>query len=1067
MKKTTTITFVVILVALSMFFALKTSTFNTTINLTENLKEKHKNNLENSPFKESLKLSKAERKANSQPPNKYFEQMWELTMNPELGYPTTENLRTIQKNLSESRKNQGNLRVPGDAISNSWIERGPNNVGGRTRGVMFDPNDPTDETVFAGGVSGGLYKNTNISNANSQWQRVDIPENLTVTKIVADPNNSQIFYVGTGESYVSGSVNGNGIWKSTDGGITWNNVLGGVTGESSFQSATSMTINSPSSIAGDYLYYPTTSFGSEITEIITNDIVLMLDDEGETTDGCNTITNSPDLNGKIALVRRGECNFTVKVKAAQDAGAVATIVMNNISGTPIAMGGEDASITIPAVMVSKEDGDLIESALRNGSVNVSLKPKDGDFTGVLVPGIQHINDIAFKNNNGVSELYVATGETIYGPSNIATYLGADSYGLYKTVNGGNSWTKLDLPKTEAGNEICPNDIEIGTDGDIWISTIHTRVFEDGGGLVFRSTDGVNFSQVYSISGADRTQIAVSESDPNKVYVLAELTDGGVTIKRTNSKFVPLFGVRNVSLPNDDDPGIAANDFTRGQAFFDLVIAVDPTNPDKVYTGGIDLFKSNNQGDNWEQFSHWTGSYNHQYVHADQHAIVFSKNNPNKMLFGNDGGVYYSDDGGETTEARNNGFNVTQFYTLAVAPTTAFSGDMIVAGAQDNGSQFLENASINQTSSSTEVQGGDGAYCFFDQDGTDRYYITNYVYNDYILMHTFNGSSWSITTVNSENSNNGAFINPEELDSNLDILYSNYSSSTGAAIRRYSGLKTGSIQKETLTNEDLTASPTAFKISPFTTNSSKLYVGTFLGDVLKVENANTDNPTWTEISGSNFVGSVSDIEFGATENDIFVTMHNYGVENIWYTNNGGATWQAKEGDLPDLPIKAILQNPLNREQVIIGTDIGVWYTSNFSNQSPNWKQAYNGMSNVIVTDLDLRNDNTVFAATYGRGVFSGKFTAENSDNLSNNDISKNTNVLNIYPTISNGNLTVKSSKDLGDLNINVFSLSGQNILSKKHTVNTKPTNLNLNLSSGIYLVTFSNNTFKETQKIIIK
>ena len=113
----------------------------------------------------------------------------------------------------------------------------------------------------------------------------------------------------------------------------------------------------------------------------------------------------------------------------------------------------------------------------------------------------------------------------------------------------------------------------------------------------------------------------------------------------------------------------------------------------------------------------------------------------------------------------------------------------------------------------------------------------------------------------------------------------------------------------------------------------------------------NNPVWSEISGSDFVGSVSDIEFGANENEIFVTMHNYGVENIWYTSDGGANWSAKQGNLPDIPVKAILQNPLKLEEVIIGTALGVWRTEDFFAASPTWIQSYNGMSNVKVTDLD--------------------------------------------------------------------------------------------------------------------
>ncbi|WP_397363782.1 thrombospondin type 3 repeat-containing protein [Olleya sp. R77988] len=968
----------------------------------------HKNNLEKSPFKEVLKLSKSERKAAGLTPNKYYEEEWELTMNPVLGRPTSENLKQIR--ASQEQKRQAFLasaRVPGDAIDNSWIERGPNNVGGRTRAIMFDPNDASNETLFAGGVSGGLWKNTNISNSNSKWTRVNIPENLAVSCITYDPNNTNVFYLGTGESYVGGDVNGDGVWKSEDAGDTWANVFGGIIGPTTFESASNITVNPPSGIAGDYLSFPTTAFGPEITDVISGNIVLVDDSTSNPTEGCSPLTNGASVAGNIALIRRANCNFTVKVKNAQNAGAVGVIMMNNVDGQPIPMGGTDATITIPSVMISKADGDILEAALASETLVGSLNPASGTFTGNLVPGIQHVNDIKIRNNAGVSEVYVAAGDGVYGAANATTYLGGPEFGLYKSTDNGTNWNEVTLPLTDNGFKHSPNDIEIGADNNLWLSTTNSRVYGDGGGQVFRSSDGVIFQLARSVPDASRTQIAVSSTNPNVVFVLAQGGTSPVIMEKTNDGFVTS---TSMALPNDADTGIDANDFTRGQAFYDLMLEVDPNNDQTVYAGGIDLFKSLNAGTSWNQFTHWYGGFGYQEVHADQHAMTFANGSSTIMAFGNDGGVYYSNNGGVITEARNNDFNTSQFYTVGVGPTTAFTGDYFAGGLQDNGTQLFQNANPNVTSPTVEAYGGDGAYTFFDQDGTDRYFIRNYVYNSGVNLFNLNNNL--NITINNESDSNGAFINPQALDSNLDILYSNYSSGGNSIIRRYSGIKAqATVQGTNITDPEMDSTPTAFTVSTYTTSSSTLLVGTVLGDVFKIENANGPTPTFNELDLSNIiVGSISDIEFGASENEIFLTIHNYGVQSIWYTNDGGAIWQEKEGDLPDMPVKAILQNPLNPNEVIIGTELGVWFTNNFSDASPSWNQAFNGMSNVKVTDLDLRDDNMVFAATYGRGIFSGEFKIDPSGDDDGDGI---TNDVDNCLSVSNADQADTDGNGIGD------------------------------------------------------
>src|SRR5690606_11366423 len=162
-----------------------------------------------------------------------------------------------------------------------------------------------------------------------------------------------------------------------------------------------------------------------------------------------------------------------------------------------------------------------------------------DLTAMVVTGGQHSNDAKVRNNNGVSEIYGAAADAVYSSSNASTIMGGLTYGFYKSVDGGANWVEINLPLTAEGHKHSPNDIEIGPNGKIWLSTTNSYLYGDGGGVVFSSTDGNTFTQAYSINGAARTQIAVSATTPDKVYVLAE-TANGVIIKKTTSAFVPSF-----------------------------------------------------------------------------------------------------------------------------------------------------------------------------------------------------------------------------------------------------------------------------------------------------------------------------------------------------------------------------------------------------------------------------------------------------------------------------------------------------------------------------------------------
>lgn len=808
------------------------------------LNESHEsflNKIKEVPFKSDLV------KDAKLPVNPYNKRVYELTINPALGYPTTYKKYQLQQKLA-AEKNTKNLltsKAPGSDSSNPWLSIGPNDVGGRTRAAIFDLNDVEKDRVIAGGVSGGIWVHEDIDNPSQvSWTPVSgVPGNLSVSVIVQDKNHTQIMYAGTGESYTSGDVLGNGVYKSTDGGSNWTPVL-------------------QSSAISTTLAYGSTFY----------------------------------INGYFYV--------------------------------------NDLEIWDPTPSDTSNNDEVIFAALGGGYNK-------------------------------------------WGDGELNSFYDVDSYGFFKSTDGGASWTKISLLNSASHQEEI-NDIEVNPqNNEIWISG-RRNVYGDAPINFYSSSNGSTFTKYtptfpsITASSLNRVEIEPSNTNTSTFYILTSVSNKAEIFKTTDS----FSNLTKLNEPIDSDTSIPSTDFTRGQAFYDLEIEADPNDDNIIYVGGINWFRSSDGGSTWNQMSKWhytlPGSYG--VVHADQHGLYFRPGNSNQAIVVNDGGVAYCSSLSGSTSSntftdQEKDFITTQFYQVSQTPITSTTSTFVLGGTQDNGSLLLSN--LGTASGSIEAFGGDGGYPYIDQV-SGRYYITNYVYNDAIYFHDLVNHSNSGYISSNTDYSGVDFINPGALDSHQNALYVNGGyTGTSYSIARFTDI----VNSRTKTYLSGLNSPVStLEVSRFTTSTTTLFAGLDNGYLYKIENANTGSLSSTVLK--DFTGSISDIELGTDENHIMVTIYNYGVTNIFYSTDGGSTWASKEGNLPDLPVWCILQNPTNNAEAIIGTDLGVWKSTNFTASSPNWTHSYNGMSDVRVNDLKLigstESDNRIVASTYGRGIYVGDF-----------------------------------------------------------------------------------------------
>jgi hypothetical protein len=221
---------------------------------------------------------------------------------------------------------------------------------------------------------------------------------------------------------------------------------------------------------------------------------------------------------------------------------------------------------------------------------------------------------------------------------------------------------------------------------------------------------------------------------------------------------------------------------------------------------------------------------------------------------------------------------------------------------------------------------------------------------------------------------GIFINPADYDYKLDKLYTNATDFIGNrnnTILRIDDLTGSSVKTFVTLNTNNPVYFSSVRYSPYSpSGKSTIFLGTQAGRLYKVSEAQTNNPVVSEITGTNFpAANISSIAIAGSEDTLLVTFSNYGISSVFQTYDGGITWQNKDTNLPDMPIRWCLYHPENSKQALLATETGVWSTQNLDAANTVWEPDVNGMPNVRTDMLVFReSDHTILAATHGRGCF---------------------------------------------------------------------------------------------------
>ncbi|MFA4923945.1 MAG: hypothetical protein WC557_07120, partial [Ignavibacteriaceae bacterium] len=849
------------------------------------------------------------------------------------------------------------------AANLNWIERGPANVGGRTRGIVVDPDDATKNTWFAGSVGGGVWKTTN---SGISWRNLtnELP-NLATTAIVQAQSNRNVLYAGTGEGFFNAdAIAGDGIFKSTDRGETW----------------IQLTATTSSK---DFSYV-----NRLVVDPANENIVIAGTGTGifKSIDGGNSWTKRLSI-GNLDHVIANPLNFNTLYAAANGRGVFKSIDAGetwfetdnkNLKGSrmEIAIAPSDTS----RLYVSSEEGggSSLFGTVNGGARWSVAKEKSGSTIDWLGGQGWYDNTIAV-NPYDANIVYVGginlwkmqvTSDSIVGISSIEK----DSIEIkFSFVPSG-------LPFENGG---------VGTGNDYWKteflspSDFFNVEIRFGPGKTQKAARFINTTMDYQnyvdvpFEAWDITnnrQLMISFQDVNK--------SGGFSLTALNGDKIHLHNVvYDASIP---DVNIAKtngikfkNNFVVGFSNAKNVTWNPATLPNATLRIKVSYLPSllRTSTPITDAYGQYSGSQ--AYVHPDQHNIVCvpmdQASKSFKFINGNDGGLAVSTDGGTTfNEVGNSGYNTTQFYGV----DKMTGAQSYIGGTQDNGTWF-SNPTKGNANAATKydfVIGGDGFEVVWNPKDPLKM-IGGSQYNG--LARTVDG--WKTT----ETPNKGFDDYGDDANSPFitKIAGSKQDPDLLFVISRKGVYRSDNFAE----NWVLTPITTSFQnggyitfaqVTISTATPQVVWAGAYMSSEGKVNVSKDGGLSFTATNNySQTMGLLTGLDTHPTEPaTAYAVFSVQGAPKILRTTNYGGVWNDITGfassapstnGFPDVATYCVQVMPYNTNIIWAGTEIGIIESTD---NGVSWHYSNNGFPAASVWDMKIVDDEVV-VATHGRGIWS--------------------------------------------------------------------------------------------------